>query len=366
MATIVQAPTFAADPNAVPATDPFGNVMRGYQLSQLPAKLKAERQQAQANLQKTQQENAYYPKMQDSALALQAAQTQGKQLENQYYPQLTGAQIAQLQAQTGLTGQQSSWYGRLTQSEIAKNQAEAAKAGQADNGIIMYDANGNPIVQIGGSGGSGARNGGRLGTDANGNVVSELTSSNKTAVQNRKIGEDVVKPFIDQIVANVPQFQTAGKRAQSAVSGVFNQAGLADWQDNNPITQLVGLNSNLPSQQATGQSAIINSTEGLVKALGLRPTDQQTAMIQKALAPQPGESEKGYRTRVLSFAQTLSDNTNNAQKMLATGINTGVQQAPYGNVTNAIPAPQQQPPAPNPQLSQITDEQLAQIANGGQ
>jgi hypothetical protein len=325
----IQYPDFRADPNSVPNAggwqNVISNVQKGYMLSQLPAQMKMQRALQQAQLQKAQQEAYYYPQQQESQLGLQRAQTEGAQLQNQYYPQLTEAQLSQSAAQTGLLGQQSAMYRPLTQSQIDLNRAQAAKAGQADNGItIGTDADGRPIIQIGGTGGGGARSGGRLGVDDKGNVTSELTTPNKTAVQNRKIGDDIVKPFIDQIVANVPQFQTHQKRAQAAVSGLFNQFGAGDWLDQQALAKKAGLSSALPSQLATGQSAIINSTEGLVKALGLRPTDQQTAMIQKALAPQRGESEKGYRARVLDFARTLSNNTNQSQKLLATGLNTGV------------------------------------------
>jgi len=371
----IQYPDFNADPNSVPKINGWSGLIdsmqKGYMLSQVPAQMKMQKALQQAQLQKSQQEAYYYPQQQESQLGLQRAQTQGAELQNQYYPQLTQAQLDQSAAQTGLLGQQSSMYKPLTQSQIDLNRAQADKAGQGDNGItIGMDADGKPIIQIGGSKGGSSRNGGRLGTDDKGNITSELTSSNKTNIQNRKIGDDIVKPFIDQIVANVPQFQTAGKKAQSSVSGILNQVGLAKWQDKNALPQFFGLNSNLPSQQATGQAAIINSTEGLVKALGLRPTDQQTAMIQKALAPQPGESKAGYTARVLNFAQTLSSNTDNAQKMLATGINTGV------NINGPQAQPQQQPlpaqmqPQPQQQPMSIDDQiaaaQAALARKGGQ
>lgn len=361
----IQYPDFRADPNAVPNAGGWSNIIsnaqKGYMLSQLPAQMKMQKALQQAQLQKSQQEAYYYPQQQESQLRLQGAQTQGAELQNQYYPQLTQAQLDQSAAQTGLLGQQSAMYKPLTQSQIALNQAQAAKAGQGDNGItIGTDENGKPIIQIGGSGGgASSRNGGRLGTDDKGNITSELTQGNKTAIQNRKIGEDVVEPFINQIVDNLPQFQTETKKAQSAVSGAANRVGLAGFIDKNPLTQKLGLSSTLPSQKATGEAAVITSTDGLIKALGLRPTDQQTAGIQKIMAPRAGESAEGYKTRVKAFWSTLQNNTSNAQKMLATGINTGVN-------LNGPQAQPQQAPAPNPALSHLTDEQLAQIANGGQ
>lgn len=365
----IQYPDFRADPNAVPNAGGWqniiSNVQKGYMLSQLPAQMKMQRALQQAQLQKSQQEAYYYPQQQESQLGLQRAQTEGANLSNRYYVPSMEADLAAKKAQTNYTNLQ----GSLIPSQISLNQAQAAKATQADNGItIGTDADGRPIIQIGGTGGAGGRSGGRLGTDDKGNVSSELTTPNKTSVQSRQLGEKTVKPFIDQIVANVPQFQTATKQAQSAASGFLNQFGLAKWQDQNPITQMIGLNSNLPSQKAAGESAIINSAEGLIKALGLRSTDQQTAMIQKAIAPQPGESEAGYRKRFLNFAKTLSDNTNDISKTLATGVSTGVNI----NGQPSLPAqmqPQGQPqqaPTPNPGLSHLTDEQLAQIANGGQ
>lgn len=325
MATIVQAPTFAADPNAVPNVDPFGNVMRGYQLSQLPSKLKAERQQAQANLQKTQ-------------------------LENQQYIPLTNSEIAQRQAQTGLTNQQSSWYGRLTGSEIAKNQAEAAKAGQADNGITVgVDANGNPIVQIGGSSKGGARSGGRLGVDEYGNVTSELTPGNKGAVQKRVIGEQVMQPFIEDLVKNMPQFQTGQRQLQSSVSGLFNQVGAGEWLDKQGAAKSLGLDSTLPSQKATADASLTTTVDGMLNALNFKATDQQTKSIESIMAPKRGESAKGYRDRITRFSQQLAQNSAEAQKFNATGVPTGIN-------INGQAAPRQAP-APNPQLSQVTPQQ---------
>lgn len=351
----IQYPDFRADSNAVPKINGWPGVIdslqKGYMISQLPAQMKMQKQLQSAQLEQAQQQNYYYPQQQQLAI-------QKGQMENQYYPQLTQAQLDQSNAQTGLLGQQSKYYAPLTQSEIAKNNAEATKASQGDNGItIGTDADGRPIIQIGGSGGSGARNGGRLGVDENGNITSELTQANKTAVQNRKIGEDVVEPFIDQIVNNLPQFQTEGAKAKAAVSGVANRFGLSGVIDK--YSKQTGLNSNLPSQQATGESAVITSTDGLIKALGLRPTDQQTAGIQKIMAPRVGESAEGYKKRIKTFWGTLQNNTGSAQKMLSTGIPTGVN----------INGPQRQPQqmsSPNPGLAHMTDEQLAQIANGGQ
>lgn len=352
----IQYPSFTADPNSVPKINGLpgliDSVQKGYQLSQLPDQLKMQQQLQAAKLQQAQQQSYYYPKQQEAEL-------QGKLLQNQYYPQMQNAQLAQDAAQTGYLNSQRQYYPSLINSEIAKNNAEAAKAGQSQNGIAItgYDEQGRPIIQIGGSGGTSSRNGGRLGTDANGNINSELTNANKTAVQNRKIGDDIVKPFIDQIISNVPQFQTYGKQAQTQASSIANKFGISA-----DIMKNIGLDASLPSQQAAGQAAIATSTEGLIKALGLRPTDQQTAMIQRAIAPQPGESKDAYTKRILDFANTLSQNSKNAQQLLATGINTGVNV--NGQQNNY--AQSQQVGTPNPDYAHMTDAQLAQIANGGQ
>ena len=375
----VQMPDFSSDPNAVPKSDPFGNVLRGYQLSQLPAQMKAQRAKAQQDAQHAADVNKFYPLAQQQGLDLGQENIQSKQIANQSAPGLNAALLNQRNAQASLYGQQANKYGALTDSQINRNNAEAAKAGQPTNGVAItgYDEQGRPIIQVGGSGGTSARNGGRTGVDENGNIVSELTQGNKTAIQNKVIGQEVVKPFLDEVIKNVPQFQTPERKAQLAASSIFNQFGLAKWQDNNPYAQTFGLSSNLPSQKAAGDAAITNSVEGLLKQMNLKANDQQVAMVQKALAPQPGESESGYRDRATKFIQDLDTNTNSGKKFLATGVNTGVNtNGPYNNVTNA-PQPQVQPqqapqqmppqqaPAPNPGLAHLTDEQLAQIANGG-
>lgn len=356
MATIVQAPTFAADPNAVPETDPFGNIMRGYQLSQLPAKMKAERLKAQADLQHSQDVNRFYPLAQQQGLDLGAQNIESKRIANEAAPGLNQALLNQRNAQTGLTEQQAALYRPYTQSQINKNNAEAANAGQGSNGISIsgYDEQGRPLIQVGGSKGTGnTRYGGQLVVDADGNVSVMPTKAVQTAIQNRQVGEDVASPFIEQIVSNLPQFQTATKRAQSSVSGAANQLGLSGFIDSNPYAQMFGLSSALPSQKATGEAALTSAAEGLLKASALNNTGENFTKVRAAIEPRAGESAAGYSRRIHDYFGTISKNTAEAQRRNATGFATGIN-------TNGPVAP------PNPALSSLSDEQLAAIANGGQ
>lgn len=357
----IQYPDFRADPNGAPKISGWPSFIeslsKGYQLAQMPQQVRDQNALRQAQLSKAQSEAQYYPQMQQAAL-------ESQQQQNQYNPSIWDSQINESNAKTGLTNQQTRLYPQLTASEISKNNAEAAKARQGENGIFVgVDDKGNPIVQIGGSGSGGARSGGRLGTDSEGNITSELTTGNKTTIQNRKIGEDIAAPFIKQIIDTLPQFQTATKRTQSAVSGVANQIGLSNFIDNNPYAQIFGLDSTLPSQKAAGEAALTSAAEGLLKASALHNTGENFTKIRKVVEPVRGESAKGYEDRIRAYFKTIEKNTGDSQKKLATGIPTGLKVAgapasipnsTTGNNLKAIAGKVTKPP--------LTKEQALQMA----
>lgn len=113
----VQYPNFIADPNSVPKTDPLGNFAKGYKIAMAPKKMRLDMQTKQAALQQLQQQNEFYPKVQQQALDKGA-------MENEWYPKSQQAALDQQQASTGFLNTENQWYPKTAQASI--NQSNAA------------------------------------------------------------------------------------------------------------------------------------------------------------------------------------------------------------------------------------------------
>lgn len=113
----IQYPNFMADPNSVPKKDPLGNFARGYQIAMAPKQMRLDMQNKQAQLEQTQLQNQYYPKIQDLALQKGA-------MENEWYPKIQQAGLNQQQASTNFLNTENQWYPKTAQANI--NQSNAA------------------------------------------------------------------------------------------------------------------------------------------------------------------------------------------------------------------------------------------------
>lgn len=86
----IQYPDFRADPNAVPNAGGWEGIInsaqKGYILSQLPAQMRTQRDLQAAQLQKTQQENEWFPKNQQAAYDQALASTEYSKTQNRLAP----------------------------------------------------------------------------------------------------------------------------------------------------------------------------------------------------------------------------------------------------------------------------------------
>jgi hypothetical protein len=125
----VNYPSFMADPNAVPKmtgpSDLLTNIARGYQIANAPKQMQLANQLKQAQLTGMQQQNAYYPRMQEQSLAegqqrldwtpklnqstldAQSASTDYTKTQNRLAPATAQANINQSNAAAGLTTEQA-------------------------------------------------------------------------------------------------------------------------------------------------------------------------------------------------------------------------------------------------------------------
>ena len=177
---------------------------------------------------------------------------------------------------------------------------------RGSNGTTVYDPKtGNPLVQIGGA--FGKSGGGTFINPETGEATSQPTGSTATNLQQRIVGTETVKPYLNKIVETLPQFQNPLTQASLYGQKLANAFG--------------GQNFPLPSQKASGKAAIKEASEGMLKSFGLNATGANRQAMEDILTPHFGESEQGYRDRVLEQAQAYVQNQQQAKQALTGGIN---------------------------------------------
>jgi hypothetical protein len=195
--------------------------------------------------------------------------------------------------------------------QVRAMDAAIDKAGRS-GGMTVYDANGNPIFQSGdatvkdprfGSSRSGA--GGTYIDPITGKKISTDTNSMTSTDQNSLAGAQRVTPIINEIIQTLPQFQTAKQRGIEKVEGVSNA--------------LLGTDYQKPSELALGEADISMAAEGLIKAYGLRVSDQALNMMKDAIKPKFGESPNGYKNRLVNTLNKISEFEGQSKERLSEG-----------------------------------------------
>ena len=270
---------------------------------------------------------------------------------NKYLEPSEQARIANTQAQTGLYGEQSKYFGPNIQSEIDLRRAEANKANrftgtaysnlekamygydrikqqygegseqanQAKNyvqrlaegaqGVTVYDPDtGQPMVQVGGPSKSGGRNGGGGGVyeTQGGDQFTPVTGTTATKLQNRIIGEEQLKPLIQDIIKTVPQFQSGWKQLETKIEGTLNRWTNSDYRG--------------PSTFKSGKAALSKSAESLINLFGLHANARNVEEVKNILNPDEDESIKGYEDRVIQELKNFAQSKSISQKQLRQGI----------------------------------------------
>lgn len=131
------------------------------------------------------------------------------------------------------------------------------------------------------------------------------TGANTTTDQTTIAAVDRVSPIIKQLSNDLAPFQT-----------LFGQANLRGQQLQN---WLYGANNQLPSQYARGQAGMEVAAEGLLKAWGLKVTNEAQQSMKNAIQPVSGESSDGYKNRIIGTLKQLQENSDQASSRIASG-----------------------------------------------
>jgi len=176
---------------------------------------------------------------------------------------------------------------------------------RGSNGTTVFDpASGNPLVQIGGA--AGRSGGGTFMNPTTGEITSQPTGATASNLQQRVVGADALKPYVQKILETMPQFQSPVNQASLLGQKLANAFG--------------GQNFALPSQEASGKAAIKEASEGMLKTFGLNATGANRQAMEDIVKPKFGESSDGYARRVKEQAAAYAQNKKLAQEALSGGI----------------------------------------------
>lgn len=115
----IQYPNFVADPNSVPKRDPLGNFARGYQLAMAPRKERLDRQTKEAALEGLQNQNKFYPQLQQQALDKGA-------MEAEWFPKNQQAAYNQAVASANAANANAAYSNEQTRdAQIERQKAQA-------------------------------------------------------------------------------------------------------------------------------------------------------------------------------------------------------------------------------------------------
>lgn len=172
--------------------------------------------------------------------------------------------------------------------------------------------------------------GGGTYTDPNtGQMVSTDTTASTTQDQATTGAVQRVAPLIEDIRQKQSKFLTLG--GQSALY----KARLGNFA--------FGGESPLPTEYATAQADTELAAEGLIKAYGLKVTDQSLNMVKSAIKPLMGENPGFYNARMLNTLNAIKKNQGEAEQRLNSGIpvgQTATSPAQYGYFTrNSVSDP---------------------------
>lgn len=213
------------------------------------------------------------------------------------------------------------------------------KANQTNNGItVTTDANGQPMVQIGGSGGGfGAGGAKTLKDPLTGNTYTVPTTAVATKMQNALSTDQQLKDSINQIVSLKAPYVGLKGRAKLAVEGLGNKLGM----------QNVGPSDyNFANDFLTPMAA-----ENLLRQAGINGTGENVQRMQDAMTFKPNESIAGMQERAFKTLKYLQQVNQRNQQMLSPGIplNDGGANGGTGNNNR-------------PSINKLSDEELLKLS----
>lgn len=266
-------------------------------------------------------QNQYLPQTLQEQLKNALLKNQGQETENKFLAPMDQAKLALLGAQTkkAQTLQWQSPFGKSLQdyNNIVKaygpdsQQAQLAKMNlqrqaQGSQGLALsMNPDGTMNFSMGGQNADISRNpmfgtnksaaGGtfQVTQDGQAKTISSPTTTSTTSNQAAISGAQRVTPILEDLMKTMPQFQSAWTKHLSDLQGFANK--------------YLGGNYDLPSQRAQGLADISTSSEGLIKAYGLRVSEKALSMMEDAIKPRDGESPDGYKKRIVNTLQRISE-----------------------------------------------------------
>jgi hypothetical protein len=202
------------------------------------------------------------------------------------------------------------------QAKAANDYIQKLSAGSNGISVSIDPETGQPLVQIGGSGGRG-KGAGMVVNPATGEIFSSPTNTVATKLQNKIIGEQQLEPIMKDIINTVPQFQSGWKEIQRDLVGVTNR-----W---------LGTDFRQPSEAKMGQAALTKATESLIGLYGLYGNAHNVKKVSTILEPGKGESPAGYKDRVKKEMDTYVKSLKTSQSQLGRGISVN---SPNKNTKN--------------------------------
>lgn len=272
----------------------------------------------------------YAPELYKSRAGLAALQAQEQ-------PQLFNAQIASMGQQAQMRALQEqilkqklsglgtytpkSNFGKITQdyqnivNTYGKDSPQAqamgaymAKLQQSNNGVTVgMDANGNPLVQIGGSGGGGFGSGGAktMRDPVTGQIYTVPTTAVATKLQNALATDEQLQHSINQSVDLLSPYTGFKGKAKLALGGLENKLG--------------GNNTGVSDYNYATQFLIPMSSENLLRQAGINATGENIARMQHALTFGADESPQGMKQRAFNTLKYLQQVQQRNQKLLSPG-----------------------------------------------
>lgn len=140
-----------------------------------------------------------------------------------------------------------------------------------------------------------------------GKQISIDTSRMASIDQQSIAGADRAIPQLEIMKKTLPQFQDGWTQLERMGGSLLNMSP-------------VHTNFQLPTDYASGQSALSGSLESVMKAFGFPNTNEGQAKAEQMIAPRFGESEDQYRARLGGIINHLKEFSSQAKGRLGQGI----------------------------------------------
>jgi len=192
------------------------------------------------------------------------------------------------------------------EAQQAKAYTQRLAEGSKGISVTIDPDTGQPLIQIGGASGKGG--GGSFINPQTGQTFSQPTSAVTTKLENRIIGEEQIKPVLEDVIKTVPQFQSGWKQLGTSIEG-----GLNKW---------VGANYSAPSEKAFGKAQLSKAAESLLNLYGLNANAKNLQEVKSIITPAVGESAQGYKNRIMTEMENFAKSKGRTKEQLRSGLQT--------------------------------------------